>query len=95
MQANELTMNKREDKPEEMVEIEAHYDFDYGKAKANRFAERLQHERVMVVLDADVAAVFPTSEAVNSALRVIASAIGNLPTPKSAKRRTKGQPSVS
>lgn len=95
MQTNELTMNTPKDKPEEMDEIEVHYDFDYQKAKVNRFAERLQDERVMVVLDADVADIFPTSEAVNSALRVIASAIGNLPMPRSAKRRAKHQPSVS
>lgn len=89
-----MIMNTQKDKPEEMDEIEVHYDFDYRKAKVNRFAERLQNERVMVVLDADVADVFPTSEAVNSALRVIASAIGNLPMPRSTKRRAKHQPSI-
>ena len=47
-----MTMNKREDKPEKADEIEVHYDFDYGQTKVNRFAERLQYERVMVALDA-------------------------------------------
>jgi hypothetical protein len=93
-------MKKQNDKPAEppaepqaktVHEIEAHYDFDYRKAKANRFAERLQQQRVMVVLDDDVAAVFPTSEAVNSALRVIAAAIQQLPAPKPVRRPRKRQ----
>jgi hypothetical protein len=95
-------MKKQDDKPAEtstetstepqaktVHEIEARYDFDYRKAKANRFADRLQQERVMVVLDDDVAAVFPTSEAVNSALRVIAAAIQQLPAPEPASRPRK------
>lgn len=45
-------------------------DIDYSKAKPNRFARR---EAVpdMVRLDADVAAVFQTAEAVNTALRAL------------------------
>jgi hypothetical protein len=50
------------------------YRFDYGKSSPNRFASRLKGKVVAVVLDPDVAAVFPTSEAVNQALRVLASA---------------------
>ena len=92
-------MKKQDDKPIEtpaktVDEIGAHYDFDYRKAKSNRFAERLQQERVMVVLDDDVAAVFPTSEAVNSALRVIAAAIQQLPAPKAARRPRRRQSAV-
>ncbi|MFN8489572.1 MAG: hypothetical protein U0350_18455 [Caldilineaceae bacterium] len=68
-------------------ELQAHYAFDYSKAKPNRFAERLTQESVMVVLDPDVAAVFPTSEAVNEALRVLAAALQNLSIPKPSKRR--------
>jgi len=30
------------------------YDFDYGKAKPNRFAGRISKERVVVVLDPEV-----------------------------------------
>ena len=50
------------------------YRFDYGKSSPNRFASRLRGKVVAVVLEPDVAAVFPTSEAVNQALRVLASA---------------------
>lgn len=49
------------------------YDLDYSKAKPNRFSER--QSGITVTLDADVAAVFRTSEAVNKALRAILAAI--------------------
>lgn len=52
-------------------DLREHYDFDYAKAKPNRFAERMSREAIVVVLDPDVATVFKTSEAVNEALRVL------------------------
>jgi hypothetical protein len=86
MQVNKEPMNMQEDKVEntETDELTEHYDFDYSKAKPNRFAARLAQEQVMVVLDPDMAAIFPTSEAVNEALRVLTTAAQNLPhtTPK-------------
>lgn len=68
------------DKPEEneQTDLQDHYEFDYKKAKPNRFAPRLSQDTVMVVLDPDVAAIFPTSEAVNETLRVFAAALKNL-----------------
>ncbi|MGZ8215782.1 hypothetical protein [Methylomagnum sp.] len=45
------------------------YAFDYSKAKPNRFAQ--SQTKVMVSLEPDVAAAFPTSEAVNKALRAV------------------------
>jgi hypothetical protein len=46
------------------------YDFDYSKAKSNRFAGRAdQHLLKVVVLDEDVAKVFTTPESVNQVLR--------------------------
>ena len=35
------------------------YNFDYGKAKPNRFAAKLDESRVVVVLDPDVSRIFP------------------------------------
>ena len=70
--------------PDDMFEktltdnLQDHYEFDYEKAKPNRFASRLSQDTVIVVLDPDVAAIFPTSEAVNEALRVFAAALKNL-----------------
>jgi hypothetical protein len=68
-------------------ELKPHYDFDYSRAKPNRFASRIDQESLMVVLDPDVAAIFPTSEAVNETLRVLAAALKNLPTEKPTRRR--------
>lgn len=48
------------------------YDFDYSKSKPNRFAEKYNRMKRTVVLDADVAEDFPSSEAVNEALRFLA-----------------------
>jgi hypothetical protein len=52
-------------------ELRAEYRFDYSKARPNPYAARLEGKTVAVVLDAEVAAAFPTSESVNTALRAI------------------------
>jgi len=54
------------------AEMLAEYNFDYSKAKNNRFAADYH---VSVTLDPDIASVFKTSESVNNALRAILSAI--------------------
>ena len=50
------------------------YNFDYSKAKPNRFAT-VKNENFIVKLDPDVAEVFRTSSEVNKALRAIISAL--------------------
>jgi hypothetical protein len=55
-------------------DLRPEYDFDYGKAKPNRFAGRVT-DRVVVVLDPDISEVFTTPEAVNAALRALISAM--------------------
>ena len=69
-------------------ELRPEYSFDYSKAKANPFAKELQGRTVAVVLDPDVAEVFPSTEAVNSALRVLASVArrARVPRPSGRKR---------
>jgi hypothetical protein len=52
-------------------ELAAEYRFDYSRAKPNRFAAQMGADTIAVVLAPDVATVFPSSEAVNSALRSI------------------------
>ncbi|MEW5988118.1 MAG: hypothetical protein AB1791_15915 [Chloroflexota bacterium] len=66
-------------------ELLGHYDFDYGKAKPNRFAHRIAGDSLMVVLEPDVAAVFKTSEAVNEALRVLITTVAGLATANAAR----------
>jgi len=64
--------NKRKIKRDTM---RAEYRFDYSKAKPNRFAARMSAGALAVVLDPDVAAVFQSSDAVNSLLRSVISAM--------------------
>jgi hypothetical protein len=53
------------------ADLRPEYVFDYSKARPNPYAERLRGKTVAVVLDAEVAAAFPTSESVNTALRSV------------------------
>jgi hypothetical protein len=69
---------KRRSEPEDM---QPEYDFDYTKAKPNRFAGRIAKDRLAVLLDPEVSKVFTDSESVNAALRALITAL-----PKSPKR---------
>ena len=71
-------------RPPTADDLRSHYDFDYSKARPNRFARRLSKESVVVVLEPDVANVFQSSEAVNAFLR---SAIAAMPQRDQRKRR--------
>jgi hypothetical protein len=52
------------------------YAFDYTKAKPNRFATQDSSSKItVIVLDEDIARFFPTSEAVNNALRNLIEAV--------------------
>lgn len=53
-------------------ELASGYNFDYQRAKPNRFASRSEKELMTVVVpDEDVAPVFKTPEAVNKILRAL------------------------
>lgn len=56
---------------DEDEEMKSEYRFDYSKARPNRFAEEYNRTRRTIVLDADIADKFPTSESVNEALRFL------------------------
>jgi hypothetical protein len=55
--------------------MRSEYDFDYKKAKPNRFAKQMTAGTIAVVLDPDVAAVFKSSQAVNNLLRSVIAAL--------------------
>lgn len=55
-------------------EILPEYRFDYSQAKPNRFAPQGAAAKT-ITLDADVAAVFTTEEAVNTLLRALIQAM--------------------
>ena len=51
--------------------MRSEYSLDYSKARPNRFAGRVDHSRVVVTLDPDIARVFTSSESVNAVLRAL------------------------
>ena len=68
--------------PDDNHEMQEHYDFDYTKAKPNRFAPILAEQNGFIKLQPDIQKVFQTSEQVNNALRAIINII-----PKPTKRK--------
>jgi hypothetical protein len=72
--------------PTDVREMRPEYQFDYSKAKPNPYAERLGRDTVTVVLDPDVAAVFPSSESVNTFLRSVIAVLPAPPKRRSARR---------
>ena len=67
-----------------IAETRSEYNFDYRKARPNRFAGRIHRDRVTVVLDADISKVFTTAASVNKALRAL---IVAMPKGKSQRDR--------
>ena len=68
------TMRKMSDRKKHRTVRDAmrkEYRFDYRRAKRNRFAEKMTGGAVTVVLEPDVAAIFGSSEAVNTLLRSV------------------------
>jgi len=63
---------KKMDNNADNDEMKSEYRFDYSKARPNRFAEEYNQMQRTVILDSDVADDFPSSEAVNEALRFLA-----------------------
>jgi hypothetical protein len=62
----------------EADELLPEYDFDYRKARPNRFVPPREVGCLTVTLDPDVAEVFTTSESVNTVLRAL---IATMPKP--------------
>jgi hypothetical protein len=63
-------MKKARDKSDEMLP-----EYDFPKGARGKYAERYARGSNVVVLDPDVAKVFPNAEAVNSSLRSLAAII--------------------
>lgn len=73
---------KKTSGPKVAKDLRAEYQFDYRHSRPNRFVGQLEDAPLVVVLDPDVAEVFTTAEAVNTALRALMNA-----TPQAAKHR--------
>ena len=63
-------MKKRREKNSEMLR-----EYDFSQGVRGKYARRYAKGSNVVVLEADVAKVFPNSEAVNSSLRSLAQII--------------------
>ncbi len=62
-------------------------DYDWSKATRNPYASRFAQGSNIVVLEPDVAALFPNSASVNEALRSLASVIGGGKSKRQSRRR--------
>jgi hypothetical protein len=71
-------------KKSELDEIRPEYAFAHGVR--GKYLPRLAKGAKVVVLDRDVAKIFPTSKSVNDALRVLAEAGKRLGKTKSTRR---------
>src|SRR5215510_16318458 len=80
-------MRKRNRKVGKGVDdLRPEYRFDYAASRPNPYAKALSGRQIAVVLDADVAAAFPTSESVNTALRATLRAVRRRSSPPSRNR---------
>jgi len=62
-------------------------EYDFSRARRNKFASRYAADSMVVVLEPDVAAVFPTADQANQALRVLAGLIQRHKSPRPPSRR--------
>ena len=73
-----------------VAELRGEYRFDYAKAQPNRFASKVDKDRVVVVLDPDIADVFRNSEDVNRVLRALITSMPPPTPPKRTRRASTG-----
>ena len=50
-------------------------EYDFSRSRPNKYASRFQAGSAVVVLDPDIAAIFPSATEVNEALRALAGVI--------------------
>lgn len=67
-------------------------EYDFSKGVRGKYATRYARGTNVVVLEPDVAELFPSSEAVNRALRAIAEVAPAKPTKRKSKPRAKAKP---
>ena len=62
-------------------------EYDFSRSRPNKYAARHAAGSIVVVLEPDVAAVFPTAEKANEALRALAGVIQkHRPRPAASRR---------
>lgn len=63
-------------------------EYDFSRARPNKYASRYAKGSIVITLDPDVAAVFPGARQANEALRAIAGLIRRHQPQRTASRRT-------
>ncbi len=63
-------------------------EYDFSRARANKYASRYAAGSIVVVLEPDVAAVFPSAGEANEALRALAGIIQKHRPRRTASRRS-------
>ena len=61
-------------------------EYDFSGGRRNKYAAEFERGSVMIVLEPDVAAAFPSAAEVNELLRAVASAVRKPQTSKRARR---------
>ena len=61
-------------------------EYDFSRARPNKYASRYAKGSIVVTLDPDTAAVFPGARQANDALRVLAGVIRNHKTRRRSRR---------
>ena len=64
-------------------------EYDFSRGVRGKYAERFTQDTIMVVLDPDVAAIFPDRKSVNTALRALGQVVRDRQR-TSARRRATG-----
>jgi hypothetical protein len=70
-------------------EMRPEYDFDYNKARPNRFTGRVDQDQLVVVLDRDISQVFTTPESVTTVLRALITSMPMIKAQRGRKAITK------
>lgn len=84
------TMNKDDRKGREGGRVDVDEilpEYDFSRARPNKYASRYAAGSIVVVLEPDVAAVFPSAGEVNEALRALAGIIRKYRPRRTASRR--------
>ena len=63
-------------------------EYDFSKARPNKYASRYAKGTIVITLDPDVAAMFPGARQANEALRTLAGLIQRHKPRRSASRQT-------
>ena len=82
------TVRKRRASPPRVAEGDILPEYDFSDARPNPYASRIAEGSIMVVLDPDVARLFPDAAAVNDALRALGRIAARAPRGGRANRRS-------